>query len=114
MPTYPFRCPSCGTERESIRRMSESADSEICGCGAVMERLWTPTQFNMPVPFTGYYNHALGCEVNSKRDIDEAKRKYKDQNGSELIEVGTEDIKGKYKPAPKREEYVLPRGVMDA
>lgn len=37
MPTYVYRCPNCGTERELVRRINERNDPPLClGCGEEM------------------------------------------------------------------------------
>ncbi|MEW5926908.1 MAG: zinc ribbon domain-containing protein [Gemmatimonadota bacterium] len=38
MPTYEYRCPSCGNEFEKFQRMSDEPVAECPGCGANSER----------------------------------------------------------------------------
>jgi putative FmdB family regulatory protein len=38
MPTYEYRCPSCGTEFEKFQKMSDPPVAECPGCGAEAER----------------------------------------------------------------------------
>ncbi len=38
MPTYEYRCPSCGNEFEKFQRMSDEPVAECPGCGAGAER----------------------------------------------------------------------------
>lgn len=38
MPTYEYRCPSCGNEFEKFQRMSDEPGAECPGCGAAAER----------------------------------------------------------------------------
>ncbi|HEX2187762.1 MAG TPA: FmdB family zinc ribbon protein [Longimicrobiaceae bacterium] len=38
MPTYEYRCPSCGNEFEKFQRMSDEPGAECPGCGAASER----------------------------------------------------------------------------
>jgi putative FmdB family regulatory protein len=38
MPTYEYRCPSCGNEFEKFQRMSDEPVAECPGCGAASER----------------------------------------------------------------------------
>lgn len=38
MPTYEYRCPSCGNEFEKFQRMSDEPVAECPNCGAGAER----------------------------------------------------------------------------
>ncbi|MFL5383157.1 MAG: FmdB family zinc ribbon protein [Longimicrobiaceae bacterium] len=38
MPTYEYRCPSCGTDFEKFQKMSDPPVAECPGCGAEAER----------------------------------------------------------------------------
>ncbi len=38
MPTYEYRCPSCGNEFEKFQRMSDEPVAECPRCGAASER----------------------------------------------------------------------------
>ena len=38
MPTYEYRCPSCGTEFEKFQKMSDAPVAECPSCGAASER----------------------------------------------------------------------------
>ncbi|HEX7239527.1 MAG TPA: zinc ribbon domain-containing protein [Longimicrobiaceae bacterium] len=38
MPTYEYRCPSCGSEFEKFQRMSDEPVAECPSCGAASER----------------------------------------------------------------------------
>ncbi|CAN5702059.1 zinc ribbon domain-containing protein [soil metagenome] len=38
MPTYEYRCPSCGNQFEKFQRMSDEPVSECTKCGATAER----------------------------------------------------------------------------
>jgi putative FmdB family regulatory protein len=38
MPTYEYRCPSCGNEFEKFQRMSDEPGAECPACGAASER----------------------------------------------------------------------------
>ena len=38
MPTYEYRCPSCGNEFEKFQRMSDEPVAECPACGARSER----------------------------------------------------------------------------
>jgi putative FmdB family regulatory protein len=38
MPTYEYRCPSCGNEFEKFQRMSDEPVAECPSCGASSER----------------------------------------------------------------------------
>jgi putative FmdB family regulatory protein len=41
MPTYEYRCPSCGSEFEKFQRMSDEPVAECPSCGAASERRLT-------------------------------------------------------------------------
>jgi len=47
MPIYEFRC-DCGADREILLPVSECSKKPDCECGKVMERRFTPINFNMP------------------------------------------------------------------
>jgi putative FmdB family regulatory protein len=38
MPTYEYRCPSCGNDFEKFQRMSDEPVAECPSCGAAAER----------------------------------------------------------------------------
>ena len=38
MPTYVFKCPSCGSQFERVLRLAEYDTPQSCVCGAVAER----------------------------------------------------------------------------
>jgi len=38
MPTYEYKCPKCGTQFETIRKMTSKAVARCPKCGAVAER----------------------------------------------------------------------------
>jgi putative FmdB family regulatory protein len=38
MPTYSYRCPSCGTEYEKLQRISDESLAECPACGTLGER----------------------------------------------------------------------------
>lgn len=90
---YEFRCPVCSKHEEVFRYAKDASDPLQCSCGTEMLRVWNAP--NISIVNYGYWDHGLGTYVNSKSDITEAQRKYKDRTGSELIDVGTDRINTK-------------------
>lgn len=41
MPTYDYRCASCGRQEERVLTLREFDAAQTCKCGAQMERGWT-------------------------------------------------------------------------
>jgi hypothetical protein len=117
-------------EKEVIRSMRHASDPEVCDkCGKPMDRIYTVPQFNIPVPFAGYYDHGLGCEINTKRDIKEAckrlgagrqekrvnpitgEEKIVEIPEREIVQIGTEKLKPK--PAPSVADVKIPNEIWD-
>ena len=42
MPTYGYRCPTCGAEFDVVQRMSDPAEASCPECGAAGKRLFFP------------------------------------------------------------------------
>ena len=89
--------------------MSDSGKEEMCGCGAKMDRVFTVPNIAMPIPFEGYYDHALGTQVNTKYDKADAVRRIADEKQIEMVEIGNDRTKSK----PKRTPYDV-GGAIDA
>lgn len=89
MPIYDYRCSDCGEVLTRYEPMAGSHEIAICACGNTAVRIWDkPMAFVDNTP--AHYNYGLGIQVNSRKDIREAQRRYKGEHGSELVEVGNE------------------------
>jgi len=106
MPLYDYRCPDCGVQFERYEPMSDSHEFAICECGQSADRIYAPSLVYVDNT-QPHFNHGLGVKVNSRKDIREFQRAYKDRTGSELVEVGNERIPTRN--APLRTEYETPR-----
>lgn len=109
MPTYPFRCPACGDEREVVKPSSEAHIPEICdknNCGRMMERIWTAPMLEKP--FFPYFDHGLGVRIESKSDKKNA------INGLKAKGINVEEC-GNEKPSysKPKSNYDIPRGAFD-
>lgn len=50
MPAYHYTCDSCGHELDTLKRMADAAEPEVCpaeGCGQPMRRTWEPNGFRI-------------------------------------------------------------------
>ena len=89
---YLFHCPLCGNTKEVYRHHTEASQEEICDKdNKVMARVWTAPQ--VAVSTLGYYDPGLGCYIGNKKDIANAKRRIRDENGSDIVEIGNEKPK---------------------
>lgn len=96
--TYEYFCPKCKVEREIVKPASECSLPEFCLiCNQSLKRIYSKPQIN--VPSRGYYNYGIDKYINNKQDLQDAKNKYKDKTGNEMIEIGNEKILPK-KQAP--------------
>ena len=101
MPIYSFQCQQCGNYTEIYRPMADAGRPKVCSnCEIPMNRIFNAPQ--VVTPMKTYYNHGLGCVVNSKQDIKDALRRINDNTGQNLQEVGNENIKPKQ---PKTTDY---------
>lgn len=105
MPVYPFKCDACGAYVEDVRHMSESDKQQMCECGAKMRRVYLKTQVSVPNN-SGYHNYGLGIDVHHKNDVKDYCKRHFDTTGSEIVEVGNENLKKHVKPV--RQEYTIP------
>jgi len=97
---YQYKC-NCGNVLDLFQHMDEEHLCTPCGCGDIAQRVWT-------APYAAvdntepHFNNGLGCKVNSKNDIAEAKRRYTGETGGHLHELGTESS---WRAKRKRTEY---------
>lgn len=94
MPTYSYSCPECLRETEVVKPVSRLDDSELCDkCKKQMVRILTAVQLSPKIKlFEPHFNHGLGKEVHSQRDINEELRRIKGETGKEIVEVGTDNL----------------------
>ena len=101
MPVYPYRCPECLAEFDRFEPAAGSHELAPCACGEMAARVWTVPQAIVDNT-EAYYNNGLGQVIKSKADIRDAQRRYHDQTGSNLVELGTET---KWRAKRSRQEY---------
>lgn len=112
---YQFKCSICGNYREVVRTVDECALPEYCGecfrdgVAMVMDRVFSVPQVNISGTLKGEYNPGLGCVINSRKDVREARRRIYNETGRDVVEIGNE----KMVVSPRRKEYEIPRGVFD-
>lgn len=88
MPIYPYLCPEHGSF-DAVQSVHEQHEHHECpDCGQVSNRIWQPS--HVSVDNVGGYNAGLGCVVRNKSDIRDIQRRYHDETGSNLIEMGNE------------------------
>jgi len=87
--TYPYQCPKCNTYNEVIKPHEECSTIETCKCGEVMERIYSVP--NTIIKQYNEFNHGLGIQVNSKKDVTEHLAKLRGK-GVNLVEVGNEKM----------------------
>ena len=103
---YPFTCPN-GHYEEFVRPVSECSDIAVCPkCNLTMRRIYTAPMVKVN---ESVFNPALGKFVGGNSgDLKDCLKRYKDTNGSELVEVGNEIDRSK----PKLHDYSLSREEM--
>lgn len=84
MPTYVYKCVACGTKQEIVKTMHNATREEICGCGIVLDRVYTSFQIMGAKVQDAEFNPGLGCVVRNARH----RKELADRKG--LIEVGNE------------------------
>lgn len=88
---YPFQC-ICGIKEEVYRHHSDSGKVHLCpSCGQKMDRVWTVPQTQ--VKSYGYYDQGLGTYIKDKSSARDAINRIGDNEGREIVEVGTESPK---------------------
>lgn len=89
MPVYPYSC-ACGAQFEIYQPIDGDHTLTSCQeCGGVAQRVWT-APYAWVDNTQPHFNHGLGVEVRNKGDIKDAQKRYRDETGSSLIELGTE------------------------
>jgi len=88
VPIYPYLCPEHGSF-DVIQSVHEQHEHQECPtCRQVSNRIWQPSCVS--VDNSGGFNPGLGCVVRNKSDIRDIQRRYHDDTGSHLIEMGNE------------------------
>jgi len=96
VPLYPYICPAHGSF-EVVQDWHGDHESHPCPvCQSVSPRVWSPPM--VAVDNTGGFNAGLGCVVRNKSHIRDIQRKYHDDTGSNLIEMGNETSYRAQKP----------------
>lgn len=85
MPTYPYKCQSCGEDSEVVKKMRDASREEVCSkCSIVLTRVWTSFQIMGAKVEYAEFNPGLGCVVKNSRERNEIAKRHG------LIEVGNE------------------------
>lgn len=103
---YEFVCDSCGRVQDVARRVSQRDGTEDCTCGELMHRVFSfRGQINVR-EFQACFHPAFGKRIGSKGELQNELARYKDEKGSELIEVGNEQLKmSPKKPTISEEDH---------
>ena len=102
MPTYEYRCPSCGTEFEKFQKMSDPPVAECPGCGAEAERRLSAS---------GLLFKGSGFYITDYRGEGYKKAAEAEKGGSSSDAKPASDAKpsAESKPAPKPESKPAPK-----
>ena len=94
MGRYDYECVECLRVVEVTKPISQLDDRELCPkCKKAMVRVLTAVQLSPKIKqFEPHFNHGLGKEVYSQRDIKEELRRIKGETGKEIVEVGTDNL----------------------
>lgn len=103
MATYSYECGNCRSEEEIIKPISQIDLQESCKkCGKEMHRIITAVRANTSnCQFQAHHNWAFGKVVNSKRELEECRRRLSAETGKDIVEVGTDDLKSVKKQRKK-------------
>lgn len=113
---YEYECALC-ERRIDVTKPIKFIDSvELCPvCGAEMHRCVSTPAFKIDfVHQKKEWNPGLGIWVRNRNDIREAMAKYKDEHGSELIEVGNERIEKHIEPIEKKIDRKIDEAFKEA
>ena len=100
-------CPECNTPQDIVKPADHSSFDEFCTvCFAKLQRIYTVPLISCKVHD---YSPAHGIDLANKSAVRDMKRKYNDDTGSNMIEVGNENTRF----TPKKQSYDLPREVMN-
>lgn len=101
---YDYECGRCRQTFEVVKPAKELEHRTPCPiCGQATTKLFTFQGQVNTSKFEPHFNWAFGEEVHSKRQLNYVKRKYEDQTGKTVYEVGNEVQKQK----PKRKPYTI-------
>jgi len=102
MPTYDYRCPSCGTEFEKFQKMSDPPVAPCPSCGADAERRLSAG--------AGLLFKGSGFYITDYRGEGYKKAAEADKGGSAAASSGSGDSKpAESKPAPKADPKPAPK-----
>lgn len=86
---YPFKCSSCNITYDVYRESKDASLPETCPeCNKTMERIFTVPQ--TIIKASDYYHMGIGKYITNNSQVSDELKRYKDQKGSELIELGNE------------------------
>jgi len=60
MPTYAFKCPSCGTKFDRYLKLADYRAPQTCECGKIADKVITSTFVRVDVP-------AYSCPITNRR-----------------------------------------------
>ncbi len=86
------------------KSMHDSARTENCECGELLKRIYTSFSFYGEKLSSAEFNPAFGKIINNKNHLKEVLAKHRDQTGSEMIEVGNENLEKLHSDSAKRQE----------
>jgi len=101
MPTYEYRCPSCGTEFEQFQKMSEPPVYPCPSCGAEAERRMSAG--------AGLLFKGSGFYITDYRGEGYKKAAEADKGGAAPAASGDAKPATESKPAPKAESKPAPK-----
>jgi hypothetical protein len=100
---YSYVCPNCLLEEEVTKPVSDLDRPEMCEeCGIPMMRRICPPVATRVDNFKQEHYWTFGRVVNSKQDLKNELARYKGEKGSELVEIGSEQMP---KITRKKTEY---------
>lgn len=101
MPTYEYRCPSCGNEFEKFQRMSDEPVAECPSCGARAERRLSGGA-GLLFKGSGFYitdYRSEGYKASEKKEGSTASEAKSEAKSETKVETKTEAKKPEAKPA---------------
>jgi putative FmdB family regulatory protein len=99
MPTYVYRCISCGVTSEIVKSIKLASQEEICDkCQVTLDKVYTPFQILGARVENAEFNPGLGCVVKNSKH----RKEIADRKG--LVEVGNETPDTLYKETVVKKE----------